>query len=252
MSFSHVLLTRPRPQSGELAAMLRPLGLEVVIQPAFSFSAVDSQAEQPGELKALQGASADDLVVFTSPRSVEYGLPQLSSAVFSRIRVAAIGPSTARALQAAGIRVDVQPERGYTSEDLLETLASGNSRPGPKRAFIVTAPGGRKKLARSLVSQAWDVSKLMVYRSDPEPLDRDALGSLQAADGILSVWTSANSMKALSQRLPPKAWFRICEGEWLVISERLKRLARAYAPSEIHLSSAPDNTAILSAIRNLA
>ncbi len=252
MSFSHVLLTRPQPQSGELAAMLEPLGLTVVIQPAFSFSAVDAQAEQPGELADALNAGAKDLVLFTSPRSVEHGLPQVSSAVLSRTRVAAIGPSTARALNAAGIRVDTQPGRGFTSEDLLETLTAEKGRPEPGSAFILAAPGGRKKLAKGLARLGWDTRKLMVYRSDAEPLDRDALDSLHAASGILSVWTSANAIKALSQRIPPKAWFRICEGEWLVISERLKRLARAYAPSDVHLRSAPDNLSLLSAFLNLA
>lgn len=252
MSFSHVLLTRPQPQSGELAALLEPLGLEVVIQPAFSFSALDAQAEQPEELAEALNADSNDLVLFTSPRSVKYGLLQVTSAVLSRTRVAAIGPSTAKALKAAGISVDTQPGRGFTSEDLLETLAAEPRRSGPRNAFIITAPGGRKKLARGLRKLGWETRKLMVYRSDPEALDRETLGSLHDAKGILSVWTSANSMKALSQRIPPKAWFRICEGEWLVISERLKRLARAYAPREVHLSSAPDNLAIFSAIRNLA
>jgi uroporphyrinogen-III synthase len=195
---------------------------------------------------------ADDLLLFTSPRSVKYGLPQVSSAVRSRARVAAIGPSTAKALNAAGVRVDTLPGRGFTSEDLLETLASDTIQQGLRKAFILTAPGGRKKLAKGLGKLGWDTRILMVYRSDPEPLNREGLDSLHDAKGILSVWTSANAIKALSQRVPPKAWFRICEGEWLVISDRLKRLARAYGPSEVHLSSAPDNMAIFSAIRNLA
>jgi len=58
-------------------------------------------------------------------------------------------------------------------------------------------------------------------------------------------------MNALSQRLPPAAWFRICRGEWLVISERLRRLARAYGPSEIHLAGGPGNVALLASIRGL-
>ncbi len=251
MKFSHVLLTRPQPQSGELAAMLQPLGLKTVVQPAFSFSAVDAQSAQPTELAALQGIGADGLVLFTSPRSVQYGLPQVSSAVLSRCRVAAIGPSTAKALSVAGIRVDAQPGRGYTSEDLLETLDAEGVRPAAHHAFILAAPGGRNKLAQGLGRLGWEVHKLMVYRSDPEPVDREALSSLQDATGVLSVWTSANAMKSLSQRIPPGAWFRICEGHWLVISDRLKRLARAYAPAKVHLANAPDNLALLSSIRNL-
>ena len=58
-------------------------------------------------------------------------------------------------------------------------------------------------------------------------------------------------MKALSQRLPPASWFRICQGEWLVISDRLQRLARAYGPANVHLAGGPGNPAILAAIRSL-
>jgi hypothetical protein len=58
-------------------------------------------------------------------------------------------------------------------------------------------------------------------------------------------------MKFLSQRLPPAVWFRLCQGEWLVISNRLKRLARAFGPNEIHLSPGPGNSDLFTAIRGL-
>ena len=97
----------------------------------------------------------------------------------------------------------------------------------------------------------WQRRVIMVYRSEPVPLDRQAIARLGDADGILSVWTSANAMKALSQRLPPASWFRVCQGDWLVISNRLKRLARAYGPDQIHLATGPGNHALFTAIRNL-
>jgi hypothetical protein len=93
------------------------------------------------------------------------------------------------------------------------------------------------------------VETLMVYSRDNADLDKQALARLSEAEGIFSVWTSGNAMKALSQRLPPATWFQICQGEWLVISERLKRLARAYGPTQIHLSPGPSNSDILGGIR---
>lgn len=231
--------------------MVETLGLEAVIQPAFSFSAVDLAEEQAHDLADLQAATAEDLVLFTSPRAVEHAVSQIPPGVLPRLRVAAIGPSTAKALANSGIRVDTSPGKGYTSEDLLDTLAQESGTAGQRQAFIMAAPGGRKKLAKGLGKLGWNARMLMVYRSDPMPLDREALQRLQDAQGILSVWTSGNAMRALSQRLPPKVWFRVCQGHWLVISNRLKRLARAYGPAEVHLSGAPDNHAILTAIRNL-
>lgn len=251
MSFSHVLLTRPRAQSEELAASLSTLGLNAVVQPAFTYSALDAAAEQPGEHDALAAAGAGELLLFTSPRAVAHGLPQIPRGVLGRARIGAIGPATARALENAGVRVGVRAAGGYTSEALLETLAA-EVRAGRPGAFIMAAPGGRGELARGLAELGWNVRTLYVYRSQPAPLDRDALAELQSASGILSVWTSGNAMKALSQRLPPASWFRVCQGDWLVISDRLQRLARAYGPAKVHLAGGPGNPAILSAIRGLA
>ena len=231
--------------------MLEPLGLEPVIQPAFNFSTVDVQDSQADDLAALQAATVSDLLLFTSPRAVAHALPQIPPGVLPRVRIAAIGPSTARALGAAGVRVDTKPDKGFTSEDLLETLASEGAQPDGRQAFIMAAPDGRKKLIEGLGKLGWDARTLMVYRADPAPLEREVLQHLQGADEILSIWTSGNAMKALSQRLPPRVWFRICQGQWLVISNRLKRLSRAYGPADVHLSGGPDNHAILAAIRNL-
>lgn len=252
MKFSHALLTRPRSESLELAARLAPLGIEPIVQPAFHFLAVDAAAEQAADMASLTAAGPGDLLIFTSPRAVEHGLPQLAQDLLTRVRVAAIGPATARALAAAGLRHALQASSGYTSEDLLRTLGEEASYAAGAKAFVVAAPGGRTKLAEGLGKLGFDACMLMVYRAEVEPLDRDALARLGDARAVLSVWTSANAMRSLSQRLPPAAWFRVCQGEWLVISERLARVARAYGPAATHLAGGPGNDALLTSIRNLA
>lgn len=252
MPFTHVLLSRPRSRSEELAGMLQPLGLEPILLPAFDYPAVDASSGQVECFGLLEKAGPEDLVLFTSPRAVEHGLAQVPPECLLRARVGAIGPATAKALTEAGIRVAVQPVRGYTSEALLESLSGG---PGLARktpnAFILAAPGGRKKLLRGLKERGWDSHLLHVYRAEPAVLDKDQLKRLGKAGRILTVWTSANAMKSLSQRLPPAAWFRVCQGEWVVISKRLQRLARAYGPGKVHLANGPDNPSIVAAVRPL-
>lgn len=233
--------------------MLTPLGLQPVVQPAFSYRPLDARAEQASEFSEMEAAGPEDMVLFTSPRSVAHGLAQISPDVLMAARVAAIGPATAKALADAGIRVNVTPRQGYTSEALLEALMLETSPATTlrRRAFIIAAPGGRKKLLNGLRQAGWQARMIMVYKPEAADLDKSALAALADAPKILSVWTSANAMKALSQRLSPATWFRICQGDWLVISERLKRLARAYGPAEIHLASGPDNGSLFNAIRNL-
>ena len=247
MNFSHVFISRPRHEAEELAGMLVPLGLQAVVQPAFEYLALDARANDPAGYARLEAAAPGDLVVFTSPRAVEHGLGQIPRALLRRLRVAAIGPASGAALTAAGMPVAVAVGAGYTSEALLTALAGEP----PGQAFIVAAPGGRETLGDGLSAAGWRVGMLMVYRAEPAVLDGAALAELAAASGVLSVWTSGNAMQTLSQRLPPAAWLKLCEGEWMVISERLRRLARAYEPGRIHLARGPGNDALVAAIRGL-
>ena len=246
---SHVLLTRPRAESEELAALLAPLGVVSVILPAFESRRVDLAVAHPDESARLERATADDLVIFTSPRAVQHGLTQIPAAVLGRSRVCAIGPSTARDLAQAGVRAEVAPAGGYTSEALLDGLSRGAGSTSGATAFIVAAPGGRDRLATGLEALGWQVHMLWAYHAEPAPLEPGAVSELVGARSVLSVWTSGNTIRALAQRLPTVAWFRVCQGTWVVISERLERLARAYGPATIHRAGGPDNAAIAAAVR---
>jgi uroporphyrinogen-III synthase len=254
VSFSHVFITRPRLESQELAASLTSLGLQCVVQPAFNYVALRARDLQQEIFNLMERAAGDALVIFTSPRAVAHGLPQLPDGLLFRCRVAAIGPATAAALAAAGVRVGITPQKGYTSEALLDVLsAEAPAQPGAlRRVFIIAAPGGRRRLHDGLETLGWQPHMVMVYKSEPAGLDKPELEKLRDASGTLAVWTSANAMNALSQRLPPAIWFKLCRGDWLVISDRLKRLARAYGPARIHLAQGPGNRDLLAAIRMLA
>ena len=253
MRFSHVFIARPAQESQQLAALVLPLGVKPVLQPAFVFRAVEAASEQPVLVQQLEGSIEGPLLIFTSTRSVEFGLPQIAVDVLSRCRIAAIGPATSLALQAAGVQVDIRPTGGFTSEALLQTLKTNGVglKSAGKSAFILAAPGGRRKMEESLTAIGWSVERLMVYRREQAPLDKKELEQLQSADRVLSVWTSANAMQSLSQRISPAHWFKICQGEWLVISDRLMRLSRAYGPAEIHQSSGPGNQDLFYAIKGL-
>jgi uroporphyrinogen-III synthase len=233
--------------------MLAPLGIQPVVQPAFDFQQLDAASGQPDLMAGLEAGELNPLLIFTSPRSVQFGLGQLAPGLTRSARVAAIGPATAKALEAAGVVVSVRPSTGYTSEALLHTLDEEKAGfiSTDRSALILAAPGGRRKLSEGLVERKWAVHMLMVYERKNAVIDKQELGKLEQAENVIAVWTSANAMKSLSQRLPPASWFRLCQGEWLVISNRLKRLARAYGPSDIHLSAGPSNSDLFSAIRGL-
>ena len=189
-------------------------------------------------------------MIFTSPRAVEFGLPQLPAQLLGAASVAAIGPSTARALAAAGRRVDIQPEDGYTSEALLGSPAVEAAGDGG-HALVVGAPGGREVMADTLGQRGWNARPLWVYERRAADIRPETLQAIEEGQRLLTVFTSGNAMNSLSQRLPPSAWYAICRGDWLVISERLRRLARAFGPSRVHLSNGPQNADLAAAIRSI-
>ena len=156
-------------------------------------------------------------------------------------------------LEKAGMNVMLRPQRGYTSEDLLDLLARDGSASGGRAqsAFILTAPGGRTALNEGLQAQGYAPHMLMVYGRRSAEIDSSAVAAIEHAENLLAVWTSANTMNALSQRLPAPCWSRLCRADWLVISERLQRVARGFGPSHIHLAGGPTNSDIVETIRTL-
>jgi len=253
MPFSHILITRPQQEARELADLLAASEAKVIILPAYDFYASKLFPDQIGQLEHAAAGQPPPLLVFTSPRAVEYGLDQIPPDVLLRARIAAIGPSTASLLEKAGKKVNLRPQQGYTSEDLLNSLAKeGSTRGGQAHpAFILAAPGGRTALNEGLQAQGYEPHMLMVYGRRSAELVSSAVAAIEHAEKLLAVWTSANTMNALSQRLPPPCWLRLCRADWLVISERLQRVARGFSPSHIHLADGPTNTDILESIRTL-
>jgi len=253
MKYSHILITRPRQEATELADMLAVLGAETIIMPAYDFHATSLFSDQIRTLQIAAAGPQAPLLIFTSPRSVEYGLGQVPPEIMPRLRIAAIGASTARLLEQSGAKVVLRPDAGYTSEDLLESLAGlkGDRGAGVIPAFIMAAPGGRTALNEGLQAQGFEPHMLMVYKRVPASIAADAIRAIEHAESLLGVWTSANTMTALAQRLPASCWSRLCRADWLVISERLRRLARAFSPAHVYLAGGPANSDIYEAIQGL-
>jgi len=233
--------------------MLRPLGTEPIILPAYQFRPSSLFPDQLALLEKASAAPGKTLLVFTSPRSVEFGLEQIPSGALQRTQVAAIGPSTAALLTDAGVTSIIKPSQGLNSEDLLAELAAMESGPGaaPPEAFIFAAPGGRTMLKEGLEARGYVPHMFMVYEHKPANLAPEALAAIEGAESLLAIWTSANAMNSLSQRLPSRCWFRLCQSDWMVISERLMRVARAFSPRKIHLARGPTNSDILASIQSL-
>lgn len=244
MNPSHVLITRPEPQSAELAKMLDDTGLRIIQWPVFrfrpGFPGIDFHLVWPNAHRRL--------AVFCSTRAVEFGLRQLPAGFLDGVEIAAIGPATARQLERAGHPPTIVPDEGFDSESLLSHDALGGH---PGSALIFAAPGGRQKLYESLLQRDWKVQFAHVYRSEAVAPAAEILQEITSSEGIVSIWTSANALQEAARQLGPRAWARVCAGDFVVISERIGELAEAFAGGSVVVAASPANADIAAAVSEL-
>jgi uroporphyrinogen III methyltransferase/synthase len=186
-----VVVTRARPQASGLAATLRGLGAAVVEAPAIRISprSVD------GDVARMADAIGEyDLVCLTSPNGVALMFEALAARgrdarALAGTSVAAIGPGTARELEAHGIRPDVVPERSV-AESLLAELEKTEL--AGKRALIPRAAEARDVLPDGLRAAGAAVDVVALYDTVGEPLDAAVLNALQDADYV--TFTSSSTV----------------------------------------------------------
>ncbi|HKG03673.1 MAG TPA: uroporphyrinogen-III C-methyltransferase [Conexibacter sp.] len=192
-----IAVTRAREQASGLAARLRDLGAEVVETPVIRVVPLD-----PPELLAAPGSpaldgpvpdpSGYDLLCLTSPNGVRLFFDRLADVrldarALHGVRVATIGPATARALRAHGVLADVLPDRAI-AESLVEAL--GNA--PVKRALIARARVARDVLPDALRERGAEVDVLELYETIAEPLAPEQLDAVHAADYV--TFTSASTV----------------------------------------------------------
>jgi uroporphyrinogen III methyltransferase/synthase len=181
---TQVAVTRARAQSSGLAVRLRALGATVVEAPTIRIQHLDGPAP---ELPAF------DLIVLTSANGVEALFERLDAhgvdaRAFADSRVAAMGPGTARALAAHGIRADIVPER-FVAEGMVEALADLPV----DRALIARAAEGRDVLIDALRASGVEVEVIALYETVVEPLDDATLAAVATVDYV--TFTSASSVR---------------------------------------------------------
>jgi len=184
-----VLVTRPRHQADTLRAELEELGAKVLLQPAIEITAppswepVDASLDRLGEY---------DWLVFSSSNGVD----ALLGRIFERsgdlrglahVRLAAIGPATAKRLATYYLKADLLPGE-YRAEALAEALAA--EAPG-KRFLLARASRGREVLAEELRAAGGEVDQIVVYAStDVAKPDPEVTGALR---GGTIHWTTVTS-----------------------------------------------------------
>ena len=191
-----MLITRAVAQAEPMARAIRAAGGRPVLLPAIHIEAID--VTPPG--------GPADWIIFISPNAVEYGLQHVRAIVDAGAQVAAVGPTTARALAAEGMPQPLRARQGFDSESLLALSVFRNC--GGSRIIVVRGVGGRPLLIDTLRERGATVTVLEVYRRDRPTLSIEQVQYLEtqwASGGVavatcLSVATLDNLMTLLTTR----------------------------------------------------
>jgi len=204
-----IVVTRPAHQAGPLADLLAEGGARVLtfptveIQPPPSWEALDTAL---GELASF------DWVVFTSANGVRFFFHRLYEGGgdvrdLKGLKIAAIGPATARSLEERGLRVDLVPKE-YVSEGVV--AAFGRLDMAGKKVLLPRAAEARDVIPLGLENLGARVEVVSVYRTVTAPSRREVLeGWLSEGLVDMITFTSPSTVRGLCEimggefRLPP-------------------------------------------------
>lgn len=142
----HIAVTRPPEQATKLNAAITQAGGSVISFPLLDIASLPDLSAFHAAITPLDQF---DWAIFISSNAVQYGMPLLRQAGLpSTLKFAAIGPTTASALQAFGVTEVLIPDGRFDSESLL-ALAELQQMHG-QRVLIVRGVGGREVLADTL------------------------------------------------------------------------------------------------------
>jgi uroporphyrinogen-III synthase len=159
-----VLVGRAKHQAGALSTELRKLGAKVLEIPFIeickprSFKPLDS---------ALKNVDIYDWLILTSVNGVEamwarMGKLNVSLATANgRLRIAAIGPATKKAIEQHGLDVDVVPKE-YVAESVVRSL---KGRVKEKKVLLVRAKVARDVIPRELRKAGAHVDVVEAYET---------------------------------------------------------------------------------------
>ena len=236
-----VLVTRPVGQQEPLVSELVAAGATVV-----SFPVIDIVPRADAVIETEAGnLDPPDVTIFVSANAVQHGIEQAAG------KIAAIGPATARAIEAAGRSVDLKAEEGFSSEDLLGIRELRQV--AGKTIRIIRGSRGRELLATTLTSRGANVQYLGVYDRRlpayaPEEIER-LWQQWQDGDIDVVVLMSVESLTNLTQLLPEEALPALNESRLVTPTARvLKEVEDQYPGADVTLAQAPDAGAIVEAV----
>ena len=193
-----IVITRPKEGGDKLAAKIKELGGTPIELPAIEIAPPQSYENLDDALKRLNDY---DWLVFTSANGVRFFFERASVIAGGiagiRARIAAVGPSTAEALDSYGLKVSFIPSR-YLTQRLAEELPEVAG----KRVLLVRSENADSEMAEILTRRGALVDEIRAYRVLMRRENADKLGDFDAV-----IFTSPSTARGFKEILESsEAW----------------------------------------------
>lgn len=198
LSGLRIVVTRAVDQAGGFATRLRAAGAEVVEFPTIetvppeSWDGLDSAIRRLGEF---------DYVVFTSVNALRFSLDRFGQlgydkAALSGLKVVAVGPQTAREVEARGLKAAVIPKE-YRAEGVIEALSALDLK--GKRFLYPRAEVAREVLPERLREMGAEVEVAVAYRTVAPRVAPEKIKELFDGGVSAVTFTSSSTVKNFMQ-----------------------------------------------------
>jgi uroporphyrinogen-III synthase len=240
---AYAVVTRDAGGAAPYAAVLAPLGLEVVAMPVTR----TAPPADPGALARALERGGHAAIVCASARAAAALAAAASEISAALPEVWAVGPATARALEAARLRAIV-PDGVRDGASLARALVAARPIAGA-RVLVPRAEEGREEAIACLRAAGAEVEDVIVYRTVAAPADDPALAAgralLAAGQAAVCVVLAPSQVAALAARgrLPTVAF--------AAIGETTAAALRAAGASTVAVAETPTPAGIASAVRSV-
>ena len=200
-----VVVTRSREHTSGISALLRSERAEVLEFPTISVEPLEDAAPVR---EAICRLCEYDWIVFTSANGIAFFWRELDALgldarAFAATKIAVIGPATAEALAAKGLRADYIPN-SFVAESALAGLVDLCVK--GRKILIPRAMEGRDILPQGLVDAGAFCHVLPVYRTVPSAAGQnDVLRSIAEGGVQYITFASSSTVRTFFARIPKEA-----------------------------------------------
>ncbi|WP_309066169.1 uroporphyrinogen-III synthase [Microbacterium sp.] len=193
-----VLVPRGGPWGDGVAASLRSQGAVPVVAPLINFAPTTDQEALDAAFARLQAGEYDWLTI-TSATTVDVLFAHRVH-IPRGTKVAAVGETTAAALQAVGYEVDLVPEQDNSAQGMAQQLIA--LEPQARRILTLRSEIAKPVLSESLLAAGHHVDSVVAYRTVGVPVTERIMRDVESGRINAILITSGSVAQQVREQFP--------------------------------------------------